>query len=313
MPKIQDQIDAAQTATVTNPIIPSVTIDEKGPSATGTADDYIPGLSAEEIANVNAITVTIPDPTTPIVVFFGAQSSGKTMALIRMIRWAESHGLTVIPERVFRPAHDKHYELMCSELKTKVYSNVAPSGNDTISFMLVKILDDHGRPLCQILEAPGEHYFSPKEPTRPFPTYIQQIVNAPNPKCWVFFCEQDWGGTQTVRNHYAQAIQRMQININRLGKRARVVFMFNKADKFPELYNSAGYPHTPRFFTNIQNQYPGIFDRYRNTGLMKVLHGEYAFKALCFSVGSFTRVDELTKTWVQGDDWYCEQLWKVIR
>ena len=105
----------------------------------------------------------------------------------------------------------------------------------------------------------------------------------------------------------------MQNNINRLGKRSEVIFLFNKADKFPQYYNSAGYPIQERFFNDIRNQYPGIFDNYQNTGLMKVLHGPYAFKALSFSVGSFSEVDETTKTWIQGDDWYCEQLWKAIK
>ena len=235
------------------------------------------------------------------------------MALLRMIRWAESHGLRVEPERVFRPSHDKHYQRMCDDLSRVAYETNAPSGNDTISFMLVKILDDHGRPLCQILEAPGEHYFKASEPHRPFPTYIQQIINSPNRKHWVIFCEKDWGGTQQVRSDYSRAIVNMQNTINRLGKRSKLIFLFNKADKFPMYYNKSGYPITERFFTDIAGQYPGIFDNYRNEGLMKVLHGPYSFTALSFSVGSFTEVDEFTKTWVQGDDWYCDQLWKHIK
>ena len=308
MAKIGDQINEQEHQQATAQI--NVIKDSVGPSI---KPEVILGLSEEEIQNVNAITVTIPDTRTPIVVFFGAPSSGKTMALIRMIRWAESHGLQVDPERIFRPGHDKHHERMCDNLHATAYSTTAPTGNDTISFMLVKILDDHGRPLCQILEAPGEHYFKAQEPNRPFPTYIQQIINAPNRKKWVFFCEKDWGGTQDVRTAYALAIKNMQNNINRLGKRSEVIFLFNKADKFPQYYNSAGYPIQERFFNDIRNQYPGIFDNYQNTGLMKVLHGPYAFKALSFSVGSFSEVDETTKTWIQGDDWYCEQLWKAIK
>lgn len=276
-------------------------------------DEKIPGPSQTEQQNVNAISVTILDWATPIVFFFGAPSSGKTMALIRMIRWAESHGLQVKPERIFRPAHDTHYQRMCDNLNQMVYRNTAPAGNDAFSFMLVKVLDLHGRPLCQILEAPGEHFFTASEPNRDFPTYIQQIINSPNRKVWVFFCEKDWGHDQSDRTNYANAIKRMQLNINRLGKRARVVFLFNKADKFPQYYNSAGYPIRERFFTDIQGQYPGIFDNYRNDGLMKILHGRYNFKTLCYSVGSFTQVDETTKTWIQGDDWYCQQLWNAIK
>jgi len=269
--------------------------------------------SDEENINVNAIIVTIPDRTTPIAIFFGAPSSGKTMTLIRMIRFLEQNGYTIVPERVFRPQHDMHYQRMCNDLKSMAYSNYAPHGNDIISFMLLKVLDSHGHPVCQILEAPGEHYFNEKEPNASFPTYIQQFVNLPNPKTWVFFCEQDWGGNQNVRNAYAQAIQRMEHNINRLGRRGKVVFLFNKADKFPEQYNKSGYPVLSTFFNNIANQYPGIFDHYKNFGLMKILHGPYAFKALCFSSGSFSEVDSQAKTWNPGDDWYCQQLWNALK
>ena len=312
MPKVGDQITEQPVQQTTATI--NVVSDPVGPvMSTPQNEEMILGLNQEEILNVNAISVVIPDTQTPIVVFFGAPSSGKTMALIRMIRWAESHGLQVVPERIFRPSHDKHYQRMCDNLSTMVYSTTAPSGNDTISFMLVKILDDHGRPLCQILEAPGEHYFKESEPNRPFPTYIQQIVNAPNRKVWVFFCEKDWGGVQQTRTNYSLQIKNMQVNINRLGKRARVVFLFNKADKFPQYYDKSGYPIGQRFFKDISGQYPGIFDNYRNDSFFRVFHGEYNFKALCFSVGSFTEVDPLTKTWIQGDDWYCEQLWKAIK
>ncbi len=41
----------------------------------------------EELADVNAITVTVPDERTPIVVFFGPSSSGNTLAMLRMVRY----------------------------------------------------------------------------------------------------------------------------------------------------------------------------------------------------------------------------------
>lgn len=45
----------------------------------------------EEIHDVNNITVTIPDASTPIVVFFGSPASGKTLTLLRMIRFLEQN------------------------------------------------------------------------------------------------------------------------------------------------------------------------------------------------------------------------------
>ena len=62
----------------------------------------------DEIRDVNNITVTIPDAQTPIVIFFGSPASGKTLSLLRMIRYLEQNNHQVVPEAIFRPQTDKH-------------------------------------------------------------------------------------------------------------------------------------------------------------------------------------------------------------
>lgn len=264
----------------------------------------------EEQRDVNAITVTIPDNQTPIVVFFGSPASGKTLALMRMIRFLEGHDYQVIPEEVFRPKTDKHYAKMCANLKEMVYDQYTPGGTDIISFMLVKVLDPSGHPLCQILEAPGEHYFDGSSALT-FPTYINAIRTASNRKVWVFFVEQGWGETQGERNLYAQKICSMQ---NLISPNDKVVFLFNKADKHRgSQYNGSGKPILSTFFANISQQYPGIFNKYQNRGLLKLLYGQYNFKAVCFSSGIFNTTSNGREVWTLEDDWYCAELWKVIK
>ena len=202
----------------------------------------------EELRDVNNITVTIPDSRTPIVVFFGSPASGKTLALLRMIRFLEHNHYQIIPETLFRPQTDKHYAKMCIGLKDMAYSTYAPGGTDIISFMLVKVLDKVGNPLFQILEAPGEHYFDGGAELN-FPTYINAIRTATNRKIWVFFVEQDWGSNQGVRNLYAQKICSMQGLISPSDK---VVFLFNKVDKHRHQYKKNGQPNKDLFFKNIK-------------------------------------------------------------
>lgn len=263
----------------------------------------------EEIRDVNNITVTIPDPNTPIVVFFGSPASGKTLALLRMIRFLEQHDHQVVPEEVFRPQTDRHYAKMCAGLKDMAYSTYAPGGTDVISFMLVKILDRVGNPVCQILEAPGEHYFDGSAALT-FPTYINAIRTAPNRKIWVFFVEQGWGRDANERNLYAQKICSMQ---GLVSPHDKVVFLFNKVDlKRNSQYKPNGLPHKEVFFRNIQQQYPGIFTRYQNTGLAKVLYGAYNFKAVCFSSGVFNMTNDGREVWTPESDWYCQELWNAI-
>lgn len=265
----------------------------------------------EELKDVNAISVTIPDQNTPIVVFFGSPASGKTLALMRMIRFLESHEHQVIPEEVFRPKTDRHYSRMCSELKNMVYNSYTPGGTDVISFMLVKVLNPAGQPVCQILEAPGEHYFD-GSPNLDFPTYINAIRTSPNRKVWVFFVEQGWGQDQTERNLYVQKICSMQSLVSPNDK---VVFLFNKADKqrLRGQYDKNGKPRKELFFNQIKREYPGIFTRYQNSGLTKLLYGEYNFKAVCFSSGIFNKTNDEREVWTLESDWYCSELWNAIK
>lgn len=263
----------------------------------------------DEIRDVNNIKVTIPDTQTPIVVLFGSPASGKTLSLLRMIRYLEQNSYQVFPEELFRPHTDKHYIKMCSELKNMVYSNYAPGGNDTISFMLVKVLDFVGHPVCQILEAPGEHYFNGSADLS-FPTYINAIRTAPNKKVWVFYVEQDWGESQTERDLYAAKIREMQKLIS---PKDRIVFLFNKVDKHRHQQKPNGEPNKKVFFTNIQQQFPGIFTQYQNTGITKLLYGPYNFKSVCFSSGVFNKTQDGKEVWTPENDWYCREFWEAIR
>ena len=116
------------------------------------ADTY----TIEEQQDVNNIIVTVPDTRTPIVVFFGPQASGKTIALLRMIQFLKQKmHYSVVCERVFRPATDKHYQRVCDRLDAITYSPYTPGGTDVVSFMLIKVLNPVGKPLVQFLEAPG--------------------------------------------------------------------------------------------------------------------------------------------------------------
>lgn len=265
--------------------------------------------SDAELSNVNAININVTDTATPVVVFFGPSSSGKTMALLRMIRYFQHQmGFTVQAERTFRPSHDRHYQRMCDGLGTMVNDEYAPKNTDIISFMLVKVFDQAGRAIVQILEAPGEHYFDEKAPTAQFPRYILNILNLPNKKIWVYFAEQDWKD-QTDRNNYATKIREMQVKT----PRDKVVFLFNKCDKQLHQYGRDGRPRTELYLRAVEQQYPGIFTAYSNSGIAKVLFGPYKFHPICFSSGDFASTQNGRQAWVVGQNFYCDNLWKALR
>lgn len=272
-------------------------------------DANIKGLSADEIKNPDAIVVTVNDRQTPIVVLFGARSSGKTMTLIRLTRYLEGMGYNVVPDPIFRPDTDTHYQRMCNEFSRLVHSDYAAVGNDVMSFMLVKVIAPNGRILCQILEAPGEHYFDADIPDRVFPAYINNICATPNRKTWMFIVEENWGGSQGVRDLYATKIQSMQRKIR---AQDRIIFTCHKVDKSVHFLPN-GKPNVQQIFTNIKNQYPHIFDRYENRNPVTRFMRPYNFEFVTFSAGTFNNAGNGQQIYTPGDDYYPQQLWNAIK
>lgn len=137
-------------------------------------------LSVEVISDINNFKVCISD-NSPIVIFFGAQCSGKTMAIIRLTQYLQENGYIVNPDRVFRSPLDKYYKTICDRFDEEVDSDKAAAGSNNLDFMLLRVLNNYGDPICQLLDIPGVHCFCNKTNTR-FPPYINQIISAKNQK-----------------------------------------------------------------------------------------------------------------------------------
>lgn len=280
-----------------------------GSGTPGNIFDGTQTYSDQELANPANILVTITDTQTPIVVLFGARTSGKTMMLIRLTRYLKQKGFSVMPDRVFRPAYDSRYATLCNNFEQVVYSDTTQGGTGVVNFMLVKVLDKVGRPICQILEAPGEHYFDPKMPNMNFPGYMQRIINAPNRKKWIFIVEKDWGNDQAMRNMYAQKICAHQQQVSPADK---VLFVCNKVDAHPAMFLPNTRPNVPQFKREITQQYPGIFSRYLNNNPISKLWNPENYDFIPFSAGTFSQGESL-EYYNPGKDFYPEMLWNAIR
>ena len=278
--------------------------ERKGPSAS-TIEQY--GLTAEEIKDVNAIKVTISDPC-PIVILFGAKTSGKTMTLVRLTRYLRQNHYRVEPDRIFRASSSEAYQTMCDKFDEVITNDNAAGGTSVIGFMLVIVRDCNGKPICQILEAPGEHYFDEKDVKKPFPRYINEIMSMPNRRTWVFIVERNWKDNST-RNAYAEKVISMQ---NRIPTSDKVIFTCHKADCSDNLYKN-GRPLTKQFFSDIKNQYPGIFSRYVNHNPITSLWNPYNFDFLAFSSGTFSDLLGGGQSYVPSSEFYPAQLWAKIK
>lgn len=266
------------------------------------------GLTVEEIKDPNKIQVTISDPA-PIIILFGARASGKTMALIRLTRYLKAHpnGYKVVPDKIFRRSNSDYYEKMCERFDESVNSDEAAVSTNVLSFMLIKVLDKWGKPICQILEAPGEHYFDDKNINMPFPRYIESIRQKKNPKTWMFIVENDWKN-ETTRLDYANKIQSMQ---SKISHNDRKVFLCHKCDLSPELIHF-DTPNKSQFFANINHQYPGIFTRYMNQIPILKWFKPYNFDFVVFSAGTFSDCQDGTQSYEPSKDSYPAMLWQAI-
>jgi hypothetical protein len=263
-------------------------------------------LTVEEEQDPNNIKVIISDPS-PVIILFGAAASGKTMTLIRLTRWLKKNGYKVEPDRTFRPSNSSRYKEMCDTFDEVVNRDYAVGSTGILNFMLIKVMNRHGEPICQILEAPGEHYFDHQFPIRPFPYYINTICTINNPKTWMFIVELDWKDFQD-RLNYADKIIKMQSQIE---PNDRIIFTCHKADRHPALI-SAGQPNREQFFKNIKNQYQGIFSKYMNQNPITKLWRKYNFDFVIFSAGLFNETNDGAQAYTQSNDRYPAELWQSI-
>ncbi|MFZ1705309.1 MAG: hypothetical protein WAT79_13255 [Saprospiraceae bacterium] len=266
------------------------------------------GMTVEEERDPNRIQVVISDPS-PIIILFGARTSGKTMTLVRLTRYLKKNGYKVEPDRIFRPSNSAHYEKMCNEFDRNINNNdLSGAGTNIISFMLVKVMNANGEPVCQILEAPGEHYFDPIDIHKPFPRYINEICSIDNPKTWIFIVERSWSDSNT-RLAYANKIIEMESQID---VRDKIIFMCHKVDLHKSLIIKDS-PNDHQFFKDINNQYPGIFDKYTNKIPVLNWFNRYSFDFVTFSAGMFNKLASVgAETFTPSKDKYPHKLWSVI-
>lgn len=303
------------TLEVKEPIISAATGDDDNLNGTYKKEaepvvTEIAGLNQQELQDPNAIRVVIQSQDVPIVVFFGPPTCGKTMTLIRLSRYLKENGYGVEPVRSFRPGYDAHYRAMCDNFNVMINSDLAQVGNNLISFMLVEV-SYHGRPLCQILEAPGEHYFKPKDPNAPFPAYINAISASPNRKLWGFFIEPDHTNNQMEHADRLNYVGRIARFKSYMHPRDKVTIIFNKIDQTNTMRN-IGSVDNALAAKKAKDIYPGLFPQFANqnpiTKWWKPMRADF----VPYMNGYFTDLANGGASFQLGNDNFPRNLWRSI-
>lgn len=268
------------------------------------------GTSVDSVLDPLKVSVEIADRSTPVVLLVGPPASGKTMMLVRLTRWLKNKGYTVTPVRTFRPS-DGTYEKMCDDFNAMVSSNEAAAGTNVISFMLVKV-SYNGHPICQILEAPGEHYHSPYNPESDFPPYIHRIIQTiPNRRVFVILTDADYKlqRDEESRKLYVDKIRR----IRRLASPMdRFIVVFNKVDLTDYTLGKGNY-NKREAYRAVRNFYPGVFEIFENKHPITRFFKPSDASFVAFQSGVFTASsDGKSTTFTAGADGYAEGLWKQL-
>lgn len=260
----------------------------------------------------NEISVRVPGKA-PFVFLFGAPSSGKTMTLVRLAKYLTTKDYSISVETQFCVNSVWEYEKNAGNFNKMLGTTTALQGTGRNDFLLVKISDKFGSPVCYILEGAGEDYFpSGKLPNKaqvPFPPYMTGIFGSNNKKIWVFLTEPNWKVSFEDKATYVQRIRFCKRQC--MASKDKAIILYNKIDTTDYVYSS-GKVHRKNAMCGCDEEYPGLFNIFKNESKWP-FREPYTCKFVPFSTGIFGEVIPNTpQHYDASNDVYPATLWETI-
>lgn len=255
--------------------------------------------------------IKINDKRAPIIMLFGPPSSGKSMTLVRLARYLRKQGYTVKADPTFKS--DETYKSRCDKFHQNLSTKEALEGNALNEFLMVKVIN-HGTTVCQILEAPGEHYFNPKKPedisTRNFRPYLTEIIrNLPNRKIWVYLTEAEWHYHASVKDAYVSRIKSCKHHLHK--KTDDVIILYNKVDQKEELFED-GQLHVASAEKAMKDEYEGLAAVFKNQNPITSLWRPYNYRFVPFVTGYYTAQMSGKSKYNESEEIYPRILWSQL-
>lgn len=271
----------------------------------------VPSDADSNTAVIDEDDIKIGDKRAPIVMLFGPPTSGKSMTLVRLARYLRKQGYTVKADPTFKS--DDAYKARCEQFHKNLNTTEALQGNALNEFLMVKVIN-HGTTVCQILEAPGEHYFNPKKPDevspRNFRPYLTEIIrNLANRKIWVFITEAEWNVHASVKDSYVSRIRGCKHQL--LKRTDRVVILYNKVDQKEELFED-GQLHVSSAEKAMKDEYEGLSAIFKNPNPITSLWRVFNYRFVPFCTGYYTKQVGGKHKYNESEERYPRLLWAEL-
>ncbi len=285
---------------------------ENDPTSIETNSEEVASDNATSNAVIDEDDIKIGDKKAPIVMLFGPPTCGKSMTLVRLARYLRKLGYTVKADTTFKS--DNTYKERCDKFHKNLSTKEALLGNALNEFLMVKIIN-HGATICQILEAPGEHYFNPDKPdeisARNFRSYLTQIIrNLPNRKIWVFITEAEWNKHASIKDAYVDRIRSCKHQL--IKNTDRIVLLYNKVDQKEELFED-GHLHISKAEEAMTNEYEGLADIFKNQNPITGIWRSYNYKFVPFCTGYYSEIlGSKAKKYDESEPMYPQMLWESL-
>lgn len=180
------------------------------------------------------------DPKFPMVLFFGPPSSGKTVCLLRLLKFFMKQGHYAIEINRNLRTDGQYAEVIVPEFEEalKNIDNLpVPPGNKGDNFIGIEVRDTRSQAGFNFIELPGEYLYDPKNNShRTAPPYIVQIQRAQVRKLVYFLIPliNSHMGELTVegQSYYFSYIQTLLSSIFD-PREDQFTFMIPKADQYP--------------------------------------------------------------------------------
>ncbi|MDE7427330.1 MAG: hypothetical protein K2M79_05985 [Muribaculaceae bacterium] len=282
---------------------------------TNSGINIMPEESSTEDSAASAVIdeddIKIEDKKTPIIMLFGPPTSGKSMTLVRLARYLRKMGYTIKANTTFKA--DDTYKERCDTFHKNINTTEALLGNALNEFLMVKVIN-HGTTICQILEAPGEHYFNPKKPeeisARNFRPYLTQIIrNLPNRKIWVYITEAEWNVHASVKDSYVGRIRNCKHQL--LKPSDRVIILYNKVDQKEELFEE-GKLHVSSAERAMRDEYEGLAAVFKNPNPITSLWRPFNYRFVPFCTGYYTNQVGGKRKYNESEEIYPRILWEQL-